>query len=162
METTQNAYWSLVSSQHLIKDVVLFNHLILDNVKLERLSGKLVSNWAGGFAQSLPAVVSDPFQPDQRIFTTDIMQYCVEQTILLPVAELSQLYSASAIFQLIRALKRNPKIRQIYVWATLNSISNEVLIPFLEHMANVVITLKDSVNLSVLTKKTGGSVVKKV
>lgn len=141
--------------------------LYLDNVKLERLSGKLVSNWTGGIGQSslanlLSPVVSDPFQPDRRIFTTDIMQYCVEQTILLPVAELSQLYSASAIFQLLRALKRNPKIRQIYVWATVNSISNEVLVPFLEHMANVVVTLKDFVNLSVLTKKTGGSVVKKV
>lgn len=90
------------------------------------------------------------------------MQYCVEPTVLLPVSELSQLYHASAIFQLLRALKRNPKIRQIFVWATFSSTSNEVLIPFLEHMANVVITLKDPVNLSVLTKKNGGSVVKKV
>lgn len=128
------------------------------------MSSKLVANWSGTTVQSLANIqlVSDHFKPDQRTFNADILLNCVEQTVLLPVAELSHLYHASAIFQLIHAIKRNPKIRQIYVWATVLSISNDVLVPFLEHMANVVVTLKDVVNLSVLTKKSSGSVSKKV
>lgn len=38
----------------------------------------------------------------------------------------------------------------------------EFPIPYFEHLANVVVTIKDSVNLSIISRKSNGSVTKKL
>lgn len=43
-----------------------------------------------------------------------------------------------------------------------NPTATAVIVPYLQHMAGAVLTLQDSVNMSVLTKKSGGAVGRKL
>ena len=106
--------------------------------------------------------ITDPFNTVSRNFPSNVMDLSDSANIILPIAELSESYKLSSIFHLVNNYKKNPKIKQIFLWASVKNISNDILIPYLDHMANVIVTIKDRNNLSVLIKKPGGSVTKKV
>lgn len=82
--------------------------------------------------------------------------------ILILVAEFTQVFSLKSLFQLVHALKTSGTVKQVYLWASPATIGQDMVVPYLEHMATSVLALKDAVNMSVLTKKSGGLVSKKV
>lgn len=82
--------------------------------------------------------------------------------LLATASQLSLEYTIPDIIKLIHSLRQSTKCRQLHMWASVKNISDPKLIPFLEHMADVVVLLKDPKHLSVLTKKITGSVSRKV
>lgn len=50
----------------------------------------------------------------------------------------------------------------MFGWLSVKNVQSEFQIPYLEYLANVVVTLKDSVNLSIVSRKSSGSVTKKL
>lgn len=78
------------------------------------------------------------------------------------MAEFTQVFSLKSLFQLVHALKASGTVKQVYLWASPATIGQDMVVPYLEHMATSVLALKDAVNMSVLTKKSGGLVSKKV
>lgn len=83
--------------------------------------------------------------------------------VLLPTAsQLNLDYTIPDIVKLVHSLRQSTKCRQLFVWASVKNVSDPKLIPFLEHMADIVVMLKDLKHLSVLTKKSTGSVSRKV
>lgn len=82
--------------------------------------------------------------------------------ILQPISTLLQFYKPAALFHLIKDFKKNSKIKQIFGWLSAKNISDKFIIPYMEHMADTIITLQNVNNLSVITKKSSGTVIKKV
>lgn len=50
----------------------------------------------------------------------------------------------------------------MFGWVSVKNVESELHAPYLEYLANVVVTLKDSVNLSIVSRKATGSVTKKL
>lgn len=82
--------------------------------------------------------------------------------LLATASQLNLDYTIPDIVKLIHSLRQSTKCRQLFVWASIKNVSDPKLIPFLEHMADVVVLLKDAKHLSILTKKITGSVTRKV
>lgn len=145
---------------------LLINYIFLDHVKLDRLASKLISTWTnGGLVIDLCSVVASEvgrtFSSELNEFLNGTLQRCpAESVIFMPISQLALQYQAAAIFQMVHQLKRQCK--QVFIWANPRDLDDHIIIPFLEHMCTVLVTLIDSVNLSVVTKKSTGSVDKKV
>lgn len=77
--------------------------------------------------------------------------------VLPPVSKLSLSHDPSSIFAMIQTLKLDRNVTQVFAWATSKNISSLFVIPFLEHMSSVVVTIKSN-KLSILTKRKFGSV----
>ncbi|KAJ6641856.1 hypothetical protein Bhyg_06801 [Pseudolycoriella hygida] len=155
----QTACFKMITN-YLVGKFVLF----VDHTNLERISHKLIQSWFTSTELvniislqplvplraepiSLPSVFSES-QPDKFLY--------------LPLAEMCQTYNISEVFQLIHRHKTKQTIKQMFGWASVKNIEAEFLIPYLEYLANVVVTIKDSVNLSIVTRKSSGSVTKKL
>lgn len=93
------------------------------------------------------------------IFTDKISEINEKSSVLMsPLSKLSLTYRDEEIFRLIQSLKRNENVNQIFCWATSKNINSSILIPFLDHMSDVTVTIKSSSHLTVLTKKKFGNV----
>lgn len=82
--------------------------------------------------------------------------------ILANVSKLEMNYSIRDIVQLIDKLKKSKNVKQCFGWIAAKHIRDAKIIPFLEYMADIVITIQDEHTLNVLTKRSTGSVFKKV
>lgn len=135
-----------------------------DHTNLEPVSQKLIQTWL----TSSPLVDIISLQPSVPLSSQLIsipnafLQPQPDTTIYLPLAELYQTYKISDIFKLIHHHKSKQTIKQLFGWASVKNIDSEFPIPYFEHMANVVVTIKDSVNLSIISRKSSGSVTKKL
>lgn len=78
--------------------------------------------------------------------------------ILLPISKLELTKCEREIFTLIQTLKNSENVNQIFAWATTKNISSKVLIPFLDYMSDVTVSIKSSQHLSILNKKKSGNV----
>lgn len=85
-----------------------------------------------------------------------------DKVLYLPLAELCQTYKICDIFKLIHHHKTKQTIKQLLGWVSVKNVESEFHVPYLEYLANVVITIKDSVNLSIVSRKATGSVTKKL
>lgn len=93
------------------------------------------------------------------IFTDKISEIYEKSSVLMsPLSKLSLTYRDEEIFRLIQSLKRNENVNQLFCWATSKNINSSILIPFLDHMSDVTVTIKSSSHLTVLTKKKFGNV----
>lgn len=82
--------------------------------------------------------------------------------ILPPLAVITQQHKLVTVIQAIHTIRSNAKTKQMFVWATVKNIHDKKVIPFVEHMADVIVTLLDKKTLTILTKRSSGSVSKKV
>lgn len=82
--------------------------------------------------------------------------------LLPPLSRLTQEYPLPDIIQLVHNIRKCSNARQLFLWASVKNIADRKAIPFMEHMADIVVSLKNDKHLSVLTKKSSGSVSRKV
>lgn len=128
------------------------------------MSEKLIQSWLTTSTIvniiSLQSTVTLSSQPIS--IPNTFLQSQPDKNIYLPLAELCQTYKISEIFKLIHHHKSNQTVKQLFGWASVNNIESEFPIPYFEYLANVVVTIKDSINLSIVSRKAGGSVTKKL
>lgn len=82
--------------------------------------------------------------------------------ILANVSRLEMNYSIRDIVQLIDKLKKSQNVKQCFGWIAAKHIRDGKVIPFLDYMADIVVTIQDEQTLNILTKRNTGSVFKKV
>lgn len=86
----------------------------------------------------------------------------LDRILYLPLAELCQTYKIDEIFKLIHRHKADTTLKQMFGWISAKTVQSDFHVPYFEYLANVVVTIKDSVNLSIVSRKTTGSVTKKL
>lgn len=118
--------------------------LFIDDVGIERNGVKIVEKL---------------LEENNVIFTdNEVCEINEKSSVSLsPFSKLSLKYADDEIFRMIQSLKRNDNVNQIFGWATSKNISSSILIPFLDHMSDVTVTIKSSY-LTILTKKKFGNV----
>lgn len=136
-----------------------------DHTNLEPVSQKLIQSWLTSSSQLVNIVSLQPIVPmsSQPISLPSTFVHAQpDKTLYLPLAELCQTYKISEIFKLIHHHKSKQTIKQMFGWVSVQNVQSEFHVPYLEYLANVVVTIKDSVNLSVVSRKSTGSVTKKL
>lgn len=83
-------------------------------------------------------------------------------SIVATISKLELEHGQPAAIRSIQKLKSNPNVAQIFCWATSKNIKSRLMIPFLEHMSNLVVHINSNKLLSILTKRKFGSVKYKV
>uniref|UniRef100_A0A1L8DDB0 Elongator complex protein 5 n=1 Tax=Nyssomyia neivai TaxID=330878 RepID=A0A1L8DDB0_9DIPT len=81
--------------------------------------------------------------------------------VFSPVASICRQYKLEDFFKLIHKLPCSPNVRHIILYATEKYIPEAFVIPFLEHLAEEIVTLEGRDDLKVISRKPGGSVTKK-
>jgi hypothetical protein len=119
--------------------------LFVDEVGIERSSGKIVEK-----ILSEQNVVFQYYEND-----SEINKHC--SVILKPISKLELDNNENLIAKIIQKLKTNQNVTQIFGWASRKNINSRLLIPFLEHMSEIVITIKSDKILTILTKRKFGS-----
>ncbi|XP_058466839.1 elongator complex protein 5 [Malaya genurostris] len=77
------------------------------------------------------------------------------------ISKLARTHDPPELFRFVNACKRNNSVKYLFLWATEKNIRPGFLVPYLEHMAGLILTIVDDKHLSILTKKQGGSVSNK-
>lgn len=78
--------------------------------------------------------------------------------VLQPISKLELDLSEREITENIQILKLNSNVTQIFLWASTKNIQSPLIVPFLQHMANVVVHITSVKHLTVITKRRHGSV----
>lgn len=120
--------------------------LFVDDVGLERNSTKLL--------QSLLSEQNVKFV--KFVGNFDLPKSTA--VILEPFSKIELNSDSATIYATVQQLKMNENVSQIFCWATSKNISDRLLIPFLEHISNVVVTIKSPKHLTILTKRNFGTV----
>lgn len=137
---------------------------VLDHTNLEAISEKLLQSSLPS-SQIVNIVSLQPTVPltsHPISIPTAFSQPRPDTTLYLPLAELCQTYKIGNIFKLIHLHKSQQTAKQIIGWASVKNVECDFHVPYLEHLANVVVTIKDSVNLSIVSRKLTGTVTKKL
>lgn len=82
--------------------------------------------------------------------------------ILSPVSKLLKSYKLSEIFKLIYTVKNDSKTtRSVFACLSTKNISDQFTLPYLIHVADIVLTFNDRHNLTVTSKISGKNIVAK-
>ncbi|XP_055685835.1 uncharacterized protein LOC129791621 [Lutzomyia longipalpis] len=81
--------------------------------------------------------------------------------IFSSVASISRQYALEDFFRLIHKLQCSPCVKHIVLYATQKYIKEAFIVPFLEHLAEEIVTLEGKNSIKIVTRKPGGSVLKK-
>lgn len=93
----------------------------------------------------------------------EVMSIPAKSNIMLcTVSKLQRHYHLPDIIHLVHNLKKCHMTMQLFAWASVKNINDAKIIPFFEHMADIIVTLKDATHLTLLTKRASGSVSRKV
>lgn len=128
---------------------------MIDNLKLEKQSYKILESNINRTRSGVLKEIGDFSKLPELTEPTNI--------VLEPLSKLSRSYKESEIFKFIQTLKQNKYIKQIFLWATTTNLhDNKIfLVPFLHHMADLVVNFKDNNTLTILNKGTTGLVSNK-
>lgn len=74
------------------------------------------------------------------------------------VSKLSRKYDPAVLFLFVEHCRRSSSVQYLFLWTTEKNIRSNLLVPFLEHMSQLIVTFQDEQHLSILSKKPGGSV----
>jgi hypothetical protein len=89
------------------------------------------------------------------------INFCDKTSVILdPISKLELKLKDEEIYRLVQSLKNNKSVNQIFGYASAKNISSKLLIPFLDHMSDITITLHTDQHLSILTKKSSGAKMK--
>lgn len=133
----------------MLSNYIIGNHklvLFIDDVGIERNSERIL--------QKLLSEQNVDFETWKENLE------CPSKTaiVLPPISKLELIHDEVSIASTIQTLKLNKNVAQIFGWATSKNVNNRLLIPFLEHMSDVVVTIKSDKLLSILTRRKFGSV----
>ncbi|GAB0096268.1 hypothetical protein DMENIID0001_117520 [Sergentomyia squamirostris] len=81
--------------------------------------------------------------------------------VLSSVAAVEQQYRLDDFFKLIPKLRSHSQVKHVVLYATEKFIREKVTVPFLEHMAEDIVTIERKNELNIVSRKPGGSVTKK-
>lgn len=133
----------------MLSNFVVGSHkfvLFVDGAGLERSSQKLIQN--------LLSEQSVNFAKFDGSF-----EFSKPTTVLLePISKMELISDSASIYTTIQMLKLNENVSQVFCWATSKNITDRLLIPFLEHLCNILVTIKSTKHLSILTKRKFGTV----
>lgn len=113
--------------------------LFVDETGMERNSKTIIKNLLNEQGQSYVSNISEIKMEKNNV-------------ILDPFSKLTIFQSEKEIFRMIQDLKINENVIQIFGWISIKNIQSKVLQPFLEHMSDILVTIKSTKHLSILTK----------
>lgn len=138
----------------------------LDNNSYEPIAQKLLDRLLNGSPiYHCPKTTDLPLSDTNPSIDIDAELNAVPKktnVILGNISKLELNWSVSNIVQLVHSLKKCQNLKQTLAWASVKHIQDGKLIPFLHYMADIVITFQDERTLNVLTKRSSGSVFRKV
>lgn len=132
----------------MLSNQIVGNHklvLFIDEVGIERNSSKIME-----MLLKEQNVLYELF--DEHLSITS-----KKAVVLPPLSKLEVNHSESYVVDIIQSLKVNKNVSQIFVWATIKNVQLRLLVPFVEHISDVVITIKSKEVLSILTRRKFGS-----
>lgn len=138
--------------------------LLSDDVGFEPLATQLMSKIVGGVSPIFhsPEIPSD-FSATEIDINRELGKLTEKSNVLLaPISTLLQHHKIASIIKLIHSLKTSKRSKQVFTWATLKNIKDKTIVAFLEHMADVVVTISSKKTLAILIKKHSGSITRKV
>jgi len=65
------------------------------------------------------------------------------------------------IFRKVQELKSSDNVLQIFGWINSKNVQNKILVPFLEHMSNLTVTIDDSEHMTIVSKNKSGIIKSK-
>ncbi|XP_053683029.1 elongator complex protein 5 [Sabethes cyaneus] len=74
------------------------------------------------------------------------------------VSKLSRTFEPAALFRFVQQCRKSSTVQCLLLWATEKNIRSNLLVPYLEHMSELIVTFQDGQHLSMLSKKSGGAV----
>ena len=134
----------------MLSNFLVGNHkfvLIIDDVGIERKSEMIMNK-----------LLSDQNVNHDRFKENFEIEIPSKTAIVLPPISKFLNHNLASVAAIIQTLKLNKNVTQVFAWATTKNITNPLMIPFLEHMSSVVVTIKSNRFLSILTKRKFGSV----
>uniref|UniRef100_A0A2M4BXW6 Elongator complex protein 5 n=1 Tax=Anopheles marajoara TaxID=58244 RepID=A0A2M4BXW6_9DIPT len=81
--------------------------------------------------------------------------------LTMRISKLERHFELKQLFQFIAACRKNPKVMHLFVWVAESKLKQPFVVPYLEHMADTMVTLEDSQHLALLVKKPSGAVTNK-
>lgn len=126
--------------------------LFVDEVGYERHSITILENLLNEQNEKYSQLTDEQYSEPPKEFP----EKC---SVILPsFSKLALDFQVEEIIHSLFLLNETRNIRQIFGWLTVKKIKNQLMKPFLEHTADAVITLKTEKYLSVLLKKSSGSI----
>lgn len=123
--------------------------LINDRFGTENTSQRIVHSWLAE-QRGRDAVLQSVEQANEQ-----------HPFLFARVSKLSRRMSPAELFRFVNRCKNNGSVQYLFLWVSEKNIAQPFLAPYLEHMANLIVTLEDDKHLSILTKKSGGTVSNK-
>lgn len=123
--------------------------LIKDQLGIESSADKIVKTWLRD-GKGPDAVL----QPATTLFEQ-------EQFLFARVSQLIRTVYAPSLFKFVHHCKQTDKVQYLFLWATKKNIPEDFVVPYLEYQSELIVTLEDERHLSILVKKSGGSVSNK-
>ncbi|XP_035906925.1 elongator complex protein 5 [Anopheles stephensi] len=77
------------------------------------------------------------------------------------ISSLERRFEPAQLFKYIARCRKTPTIEHVFVWIVEQKLQETFLLPYIEHMADSVITFEDTTHLSLLVKKHTGAVTNK-
>lgn len=78
--------------------------------------------------------------------------------LLARISKLIRSKSAEELFKFVQRCKRSSSVQYLFIWAAEKNISQSFLVPYMEHQSELIVTIEDERHLTILTKKSGGSI----
>lgn len=128
---------------------------MIDNLELENQSYKILESNINRTSSGALKEIGDFTKLPELTEPTNI--------VLEPLSKLSRAYQESEIFKFIQTIRQNKYIEQVFLWASTTNLhdNKKFLVPFLHHMADLVVNFKDNNTLTILNKGTTGLVSNK-
>lgn len=99
---------------------------------------------------------------EQNIPFKSFDEYCGRSSstavVLPPLSKLEINHNEASIIDIIQSLKVDKNVSKILIWATSKNVESRLLIPFLEHMSDIVITVKSKDVLTILSRRKFGAI----
>lgn len=124
--------------------------VVNDKIGLESQSKTIVQQWL----QELPnGTKVEPCPVESLKESTPFLFACA--------SKLERRFELRQIFAFVSDCKQNATVTHLCIWVTESKLKHSFLLPYLEHMADTVITFEDHEHMALLVKKTSGAVTNK-
>lgn len=130
-------------------------YFVSDNLGFELKSTEILNSWINKHNRESLAVLEPKSLSDSHLVTNKAY------LVLPPLSKLILSDAVEAIIDTIKQAKNNSNIQQLFIWVTLKNIQHHFIVPFVVHLADIVLTFDNERNLNILTKKSSGSVTRK-
>uniref|UniRef100_A0AAG5D902 Elongator complex protein 5 n=1 Tax=Anopheles atroparvus TaxID=41427 RepID=A0AAG5D902_ANOAO len=81
--------------------------------------------------------------------------------LMMSISKLERRVEPRQLFGFVAQCKQNSAVTHLCIWVSEHKLKRSFLLPYLEHMADTVITFEDNQHVALLVKKSSGSVSNK-